>query len=235
MAIRKKKNKQKEQQDDDLLVDIGQVSQDTSDFIDRNQTKIFGGLTVLVLLIGGYLAYQNFYVKPNQLAVVEQMSQAQYQFERDSFAVALTNPGAGYPGFLDIIDQYGGTEAGNLANYYAGVSYLNLGQFDAAISYLNDFSANGRVMPIMKNGALGDAYAEKQDLGQALSYYQKAANGGENEALTPYYLKKAGMLSEKQGNTAEALKMYEKIKSDYPLSADATDIDKYIVRVKSKG
>lgn len=233
MAIRKKKNKQK-QQDDELLVDIGKVSHDASDFIDRNQTKIFGGLTVLVLLIGGYLAYQNFYVKPQQEAVVEQMSQAQYQFERDSFAIALTNPGAGFPGFLDIIDQYGGTEAGNLANYYAGVSYLNLGQFDAAISYLEDFSAGGRVMPIMKNGALGDAYAEKQNFDKALSYYQKAANINTNEALTPYYLKKAAMLSEKQGKNGEALKMYEKIKSEYPLSADATDIDKYIIRAKAK-
>jgi TolA-binding protein len=232
MAIRKKKKKQQEQQDDELLVDIGQVGQDTSDFIDRNQTQIFGGLTLLVLLIGGYLAYQNFYVKPQQTAVIDKMSQAQFQFERDSFAAALTNPGAGFPGLLEIIEDYGGTEAGNLANYYAGVSYLNLGQFDGAITYLNDFSANGRVMPIMKNGALGDAYAEKGDLAQALSYYQKAANAEDNEALTPYYLKKAAMLSEKQGDKAAALKMYEQIKSKYPLSADASDIDKYISRTK---
>ena len=233
MAIRKKK--EQKEQDDDLLVDIGQVSHDASDFIDRNQTKIFGGLTVLVLLIGGYLAYQNFYVKPQQQTVVEQMAQAQYQFERDSFAVALSNPGAGNPGFLEIIKEFGGTDAGNLANYYAGVSYLNLGEFDAAISYLNDFSASGRVMPTMKNGALGDAYAEKNDFEKALSYYQKAANAADNEALTPYYLKKAAMLQEKQGNMADALKNYEKIKSQYPLSADATDIDKYIIRAKSKG
>lgn len=232
MAIRKKKKKQSEKQDDELLVDIGQVGQDTSDFIDQNQTKIFGGLTVLVLLIGGYLAYQNFVVKPQQTAVIEKMSQAQFQFERDSFAAALTSPGAGFPGLLEIIDEYGGTEAGNLANYMAGVSYLNLGQFDGAITYLNDFSANGQVMPIMKNGALGDAYAEKGDLGQALNYYQKAANAEDNEALTPYYLKKAGMLSEKQGDKAAALKMYEQIKSKYPLSADASDIDKYISRTK---
>lgn len=235
MAIRKKKKKKQQEQDEDLLVDIGQVSHDASDFIDRNQTQIFGGLTLLVLLIGGYLAYQNFYVQPQQDAVVEQMAQAQFQFERDSFAVALTNPGAGFPGFLDIIDQYGGTDAGNLANYYAGVSYLNLGQFDAAVTYLNDFSASGKVMPTMKNGALGDAYAEKGDLGQALSYYQKAANAADNDALTPYYLKKAGLLQEKQGNKADALKNYETIKSKYPLSADASDIDKYIIRAKAQG
>ena len=233
MAIRKKKKQVK--QDDDLLVDIGQVSHDASDFIDRNQTKIFGGLTVLVLLIGGYLLYQNLHVKPQQKAVVEAMAQAQYQFERDSFAIALTNPGPGFSGFLDIIDEYGGTEAGNLANYYAGVSYLNLGQFDAAISYLNDFDADGRVMPIMKNGALGDAHAEKGEMDKALSYYQKAVSAGNNEALTPFYLKKVAMLQEKQGNNAEALKNYEKIKTEYPLSADAGDIDKYIIRAKSKG
>jgi len=233
MAIRrKKKQKLKEGDQEEMLVDLVEARENASDFIDRNQTSIFGVLTLLVVLVGGYLAYKNFYVKPKQQGVVEQMTQAQYQFERDSFALALTNPGAGFPGFLDIIDEYGGTEGGNLANYYAGISYLNLGQFDAAITYLNDFSANGKTMPIMKNGAIGDAYAEKGELDQALSYYKKAAGMNKNDALTPYYLKKAGMLSEKQGDKASATSYYETIKNDYPTSNDASDIDRYISRIK---
>jgi hypothetical protein len=53
--------------------------------------------------------------------------------------------------------------------------------------------------------------------------------------LTPYYLKKVGMLHERQGNFTRALQAYEEIKEKYPNSPDGRDIDKFIVRVSAKG
>lgn len=229
MATRRKSRKKQEE----VLVDIVEARETAQDFMERNQKTIFGVLTALVVLVGGWFGYNNFYKKPRQTKAVEQMYQAQFQFERDSFALALTNPGGGYPGFLDIIDQYGATPAGNLANYYAGVSYLNLGQFDAAISYLEDFKPDGEVLPIMKYGALGDAWSEKGDFEKALRFYKKAIAEEKNELLTPYYHKKAAMLNEKLGNYAEALKHYQAIKNEFPKSPDGRDIDKYIVRAQA--
>jgi len=157
--------------------------------------------------------------------------QAQTQFERDSFAVALTNPGQDYPGFVDIADTYSGTAAGNLALYYAGISYLNLGQFEAAIDYLKDFSPTGDITPSMRAGALGDAYSETNDMGQAMSYYQKAVSSSSNDLISAYYLKKVGMLHEQQGDKAAAAKAYQTIKDQYFDVPLARDIDKYLVRV----
>jgi TolA-binding protein len=65
----------------------------------------------------------------------------------------------------------------------------------------------------------------------AMSNYKKAINSGENEVLTAYYLKKLGMLYEKNGNLAEAKSSYEQVKADFPNSPYASDIDKYITRV----
>lgn len=221
----------KKKQADETLVDIIEVRDQAQSFVDQYQNYLFGGLTFLVLLVGGYLAYQNFYQKPRQMEATEQMFQAQVQFERDSFALALTNPGGGYSGFLDIIDNYKGTKAANLANYYAGISYLHLGQYAAALDYLNDFKPTGEITPIMKWGAFGDCFSELNDLDKAMKYYEKAASTGDNSILTPYYLKKIGMLHEHNGNLAEARKMYEEIKEKYPDSPDGQDIEKYITRV----
>ncbi len=231
MAKRKKSQKKA----DETLVDIVEVRDQAQGFMDRNQNLVFGGLLALVLIVGGLFAYNNFYKAPRQQEATEQMYQAQIQFERDSFARALTNPGGGYPGFLDLIDSYGGTAAGNLAHYYAGIAYLNLGQYEAAIDYLQDYDPDGTITPIMKYGALGDAYAELNDFDRAMSYYEQAANAGENEMLTPYYLKKVGMLHERQGNFTQALQAYEEIRENYPNSPDGRDIDKFIVRVSAKG
>ncbi|MDX1939544.1 MAG: tetratricopeptide repeat protein [Saprospiraceae bacterium] len=227
--------KRKQAEKDEVLIDVVEVREGAQDFFEKYRNFILGGVGLLVLAVAGLFAYNQFYLKPKQTEAVEQMFQAQVQFERDSFALALTNPGGGYSGFLDIIDNYKGTPAANTANYYAGISYLRIGQYEAAASYLKDFNAKGEVMPIMKNGALGDVYSELNDLDQAMSYYKKAVSAGDNEALTPYYLKKVAMLHEKNGNAAEALESYQTIKNKYPNSPDARDIDKYIARTTPKG
>lgn len=227
------KNRRKQKQSDETLVDLVEVGAQAQGFLDKYQNLIFGALVALVVIIGGVFAYNNFYAKPRQQEAVEQMFQAQFQFERDSFVLALTNPGGGYQGFLDIIDNYGGTKAANVANYYAGVSYLNLGKYEAAIDYLKAFKANGLILPAVKWGAMGDAYAELNDLEKAMSYYKKAANVDNDDALSAYYLVKVGMLYEKQGDKANARKFYQRVKDDYPQAPDAKDIDKLIARVQS--
>ncbi len=227
MAQRKKTKKQEE-----VLIDITEVTGQAEDFFEKYQREILIGVAALVVIVGGWLAYTNFYKAPRQKEAVEQMAQAEWQFQRDSFSLALANPGGGYPGFADIVKKYGGTDAGNAALYYAGVSCLNMGQFDAAISYLKDFSAKGETMPMMKNGALGDAWAEKGDLDKALGFYKKAANANDNEILTPYYLKKVAMLSEKQGKNSDAVSAWKKIKEEYPTAPEARDAEKNLVRLQ---
>ena len=167
---------------------------------------------------------------PREAKAMSAMYKAEQQFERDSFALALENPGGGFDGFLDIIDNYNGTKAANLARYYAGISYLNLGLYDPAIDYLKDFSASGALLPITKLGALGDAYSEKGEFDQAISYYQKAVNATANDLLTPYYLQKLGLLSDKQGNAEDAAKYFNRIKAEFPDSEEGSQIEKYIAR-----
>ena len=229
MARRRNKKKK-----DETLVDLVEARDQAQSFIEKNQTMIFGGLVVFVLIIGGLFAYNYMYKVPREIESQKQMRQAQFQFERDSFALALTNPGGGYSGFLDIIDNYGGTKAANLSNYYAGISYLNLGQYEVAIDYLNDFKASDNILPITKYGAIAAAYGELQDFDKAISFYKKAINAGDNDFLIAYYHKNIGLLYEKQGNFAESKKHFEEIKTKYPNSTESTDIDKYISRVAAK-
>jgi tetratricopeptide (TPR) repeat protein len=226
MARRKKKQVQ-----DETIVDIVEAKETAQDYFERNKVLVLAVVAALVVIIGGYLFYDLLVKTPNEEAAKEAMYRAEEQFARDSFALALENPGAGFDGFLDIIDNYPGTSASNLAKYYSGISYLNLGRYDAAIEFLEDFSPAGEVTPIMKFGALGDAYSETGDLNKALSMYNKASDT-DNNFLTPYYLKKYGLLAEKQGDSASAQKAYNRIKDEYPESVEAQDIEKYIAQVQ---
>ncbi|NND07423.1 MAG: tetratricopeptide repeat protein [Saprospiraceae bacterium] len=229
MARRRKTRRAEEE----TLVDIVEVTEQAGDFFERNQNLLLGILGGLALIVGGYFAYHTFYKLPQEKEAAEQIFQAELQFQRDSFELALLNPGGGYSGFLDIIDNYRGTDVANLALYYAGISYLHLGKFDAAISYLSDFDPAGEITPIMKYGALGDAYSELEEFDEAIKSYRSAANAASNDFLSPYYLKKLGLLYEKQGQYADAADVYQEIKREYAKSQDGFNIDKFIERAQA--
>lgn len=231
MAI---KRTQQQKKDQDTLLDLTQAKQQATNFFEANQTKIIGVVAGIVLVIGGWMAYNTFIAGPKQAKAADALWKAQEKFEQDSFQVALENPGGGYMGFLSIIKEYGGTKAGNLARYYAGVSHLNVGQFDEAIKQLEAYKAHGSMAEAMKHGALGDAYSEKNEMDKALSHYEKAARAKSNDFLAPYYMKKLALLYETQGKTDKALTLFKEIKSTYPNSNEALSIDKYIARAEGK-
>lgn len=219
---------------DDTLLDLTQAKVQATTFFERNQKMIVGIATALIVVVGGFFAYTNLVKGPKEEKAMSQMWRAQMQFEQDSFQMALENPGGGYPGFIQIIKEYGGTKAGNLASFYAGISYLNIGNFDAALSHLNDFNPEGEISPTLKHGALGDVYSELNQMDKAREHYKKAADIKENELLTPYYLKKYALLLELNNETDKALAIYKEIKSKYPNSNEALSIDKYIARAEAK-
>lgn len=231
MATRRKKTKK---QIDETLVDITEVKEKAEGFLEQNRNLIIGAVSALVLIVGGFFFYNNFYMIPRNQEAQEKMFQAEMMFQKDSFNLALNSPGDEGMGFLQIIDKYGSTKAGNLAEYYAGVCYLNTGDLDNAIKHLKAYSPKGHLKPIVTNGALGDAYAQKEDYNNAISYYNRAIKAGDDNFLTPHYLKKVAILNEQQGDLKAALKAYETIKEKYPKSSDGQTIDRYIARVEAK-
>ncbi len=169
----------------DEIIDVVEVKGSqvsAGNFFEQNQKTISYVLMGLAILAALYYGYKHLYMGPREKEAVNAMYKAEEQFAKDSFALALENPGGGFDGFLGIIDNFSGTKAANLAQYYAGISYLNLGKYEDAIQYLDDYSANDDVTAVMKNGALGDANAELGDKAKAMDYYQKAAKA-ENDML----------------------------------------------------
>ena len=75
---------------------------------------------------------------------------------------------------------------------------------------------------------IGDCYAQMEKPSEALSYYVKAAAARDNDFTAPFYLMKAGNVAMYLKQYNEAVKHYEKIKNDYPKSAQAAQIDQHI-------
>ncbi|MEZ4842514.1 MAG: hypothetical protein R2821_13650 [Flavobacteriaceae bacterium] len=55
---------------------------------------------------------------------------------------------------LDIIDNYGSTDAGNSAKYMAGIAYLRLNDYEKAIDALDDYSTDDEIYGSLAKGIL---------------------------------------------------------------------------------
>lgn len=190
----------------------------TEDFFKKKRNKqIFLGIGVAVaLIIAGIFGYQYYMNNQNQTAQ-EEMFQAIFYFEADSLNKALNGDGNNY-GFLEIIDEFGGTKAANLAHFYAGVSYLKQGEHENAIEHLKDFSASDYLLQARAYALIGDAYMELAQYDEAVEYYEKAADYKPNRFFTPEYLGKAAIALEAKGDYKAAAERYKRIVEEFPTS-----------------
>lgn len=204
----------------------------TEQFIEDNQSMLSIIALALMIIVGGYWGLKKLYFLPLEKEAENSIYAAQNYFEKDSFNLALHGDGNNL-GFLDIMDEYGSTKPGELANYYTGICYLNLGDYDQAIEYLSSFSTDDELVSATANGALGDANLELGNKEKAVKYYKEASEV-DNEVIAPTFLIKLGLLYEDMGNKEEAVKAYSKLKHDYKKSSEARQVDKYITRASLK-
>lgn len=196
----------------------------------KNQNLVLGLGTVLALAIAGVFGY-TYYNESQNEAAQNDMFQAIFYFESDSLNLALNGDGNNY-GLLEIIDEYGGTDAANLAHYYAGVSYLKQGAYEDALDHLDEFSSSDLLVQARAYALMGDAYMELEEFDQAASNYEKAADYKPNKFFTPQYLVKAGLAYEELGNYAEAADIYGRIVEEYPESTQYQQALKQQIRMQ---
>lgn len=203
----------------------------TESFLKSNAklVAVIGGAIALAII--GYFVYQYTLANKSREAA-EKMHRAEYYFGVDSLEQALNGDGF-YYGFLDIIDEYGGTQEGNLARYYAGAIYLQQSEYQKAIGQLEDFSSDDWLLQARAYSLIGDANMELNKYEAAASAYDKAANYKPNKSFTPVYLSKAAFAYEQAGNNSAAADRYKQILDEYQASTIYQDARKQYARLEA--
>jgi tetratricopeptide (TPR) repeat protein len=79
---------------------------------------------------------------------------------------------------------------------------------------------------------IGDASAELNKNDDALSYYKKAADvNAKDEYTSSEYLFRAALFAQSSGKTKDAIDLFKKLKSDFPLTEKASDVDRYLAKL----
>ena len=212
---------------------LDEGSSQTQQWVERNQNKILGLVAIISIIVIGVFAYSKLIKEPKESSAFNKMYFAQKKFDEavlinnDSMYNIALNGDDLNMGMLQIIDEFGGTNAANLAHYYSGIMYLKMNDYPNSIKYLSEFSSDDILLSSLATGSIGDAFAELNQFDDAFDYYVKASKSNNNYS-SPMYLFKAGLVAMRLNKFNRAEEYFSIIKQDYPNSTEAKNIDAFI-------
>lgn len=213
--------------EDQNLENVQEALSTSGQWIEKNLNTIEWVLLVVIAVVCGCFAINNYVIKPKAVEAQNEVAKATFYFNAGDYQQALNGDEADCIGFEAIADKYSHYQAGKLAALYAGICCYEQANYEDAAKYLKNFSAKDLTIAPAALCRLGDAYVELGDLAKAVSAFENAAKS-ENEVVAPFALKKAGIVYLEQGDKKAANRAFQLIKDNYKTSTEAQDIDKYI-------
>ena len=200
----------------------------TEAFFEKYKKAVIAAVAAVIVIIVGVILANNYYFEPRANEASTELAKSQELFDQQQYDKALV-------GFKKVAADYSSTDAGNLAQLYIGICQANLGKWQEAVDALESFSGkDDQMISPAAEGALGNAYANLNQLDKAVEHLKKAAKMADNNSLSPTFLIQAGEILESQNKKDEALKLYEEVKEKYFNSMQYQSIDKYIERASAK-
>ncbi len=200
----------------------------TEEFFVKNRKTLIIALVAILVVGLGILGYSKFIYSPAVAQAQDAVYVAELNFQAGEFELALNGDGTNL-GFAQVCDKYG-SKAGKAVYLYAGTCCAQLGEWENALNYLKKYKGKEPILAARALALEGDCYSALGNNTQAVSMYEKAAAKADN-LFAAEYLVKAGQTYVALGQKEKALAAYNKVKEKYPMSLEASLIDKYINEV----
>ncbi len=202
------------------------------DFYERRKPLVYGGavvIVVLLLLIPGYIYYQ----MQRGAEAQEHLSRIVTQYEQGNYDVALDGT-EDRLGLREIADQFGGTDAGNMAAFYAANALYEMGELDEALAYFEQVREASSLVGASALAGRAAIHEDRGEYAQAAELYSRAASIYDTGVSSPQHLLSAARAFEEAGDYEEALRVYEDLRERYPEKRAADGIEVDIARMEAR-
>ncbi|MGK7370658.1 MAG: tetratricopeptide repeat protein [Candidatus Halalkalibacterium sp. M3_1C_030] len=226
-----KKLTQEELEQDPLLQSYAKVQ---SFYFQNKNTIIWAGVAVILLIV---LSFGYYYYSQTQETKAQQlMGMAETYYLNGDYQSALMGSEEQFTvGFEQIINNYSGTDAANLARYYAAVSEYKLGNTEQALNYINSYEFPDGIMGVAPMSFKGVLLTEMGNHEEAARTYVEAAELDMNESTTPYNYLEAANAFRDADNTEQARMYAQKIVDEYPNSAQVAEAERLLGKTEVAG
>jgi tetratricopeptide (TPR) repeat protein len=219
------KKQVKEELEQDVLLETFSKAQS---FYDNNKNTVIGAAIAVIILIGGSVGYY-YYAEAQESEAQELMGQASQAYLQGNYQEALTGSDADFTvGFKQIINNYGMTDAANLARYYAAISSFKIGNNEEALTYIENYEIPEGIMGVGPLSFHAVIHTELGNHTEAAELYVKAAEWDVNDSTTPYNYLEAANAFHDASNTEKAQQYAKKIIEEYDNSNQATEAEQLL-------
>lgn len=209
-----------EEMEQDVLIEY---SSRAIHYYQTNKATVIGGSIAIVVLIGMLIGYFVYSAEQESKAQVMLGIAEQALLEGDLTRALYGNENDFTLGFVQIANNFGRTDAGNLANYYAAVTEYELGNPQDALVFIERFRAPRSIVGVGPVSLHGVILSDLGEYEAAAAKFIEAANWSVNESTTPNNLLQAAQAYIAAGNHAEARRVVQRIINEYPQSQDMTE------------
>lgn len=155
----------------------------------------------------------------------------------NAFAKAYTELQSGQDSLaladMRVAAEYG-YKSGNLAKVYAANMLYEKGEYQAALDYYKSADLSDAIAAPGVLGKAGDCLVALGKPEEALSYFDKAISAADgNPQLVPYFLQKKARIYNNLGKSTEEAKIYNEIRTKYPMSLQGQSAEKYLERANA--
>lgn len=182
---------------------------------------------MLLLAIPGYI----YYHQQQEQEANERLGQILSVYDQGNYQQALDGTG-NRAGLLTIADDYGGTDAGNLAAFYAANSLYQLEEYDRALEYFQQYEKDEDFLGASAYAAQATIQENKGAFERAGELYRQAASQYSNKLTAPRFLLSAGQAYEEAGQYDAAVEAYQRIQDEYPDSDQAGEAERFMARAE---
>ncbi len=201
------------------IVDVQQVYTKTEMFLENNRKGISIVLGALVLIFGGFFAYQYLYKNPKEAEASNAAIRADLWAEMDSLEWAVKGKDE-FEGFEALAEKYGSTKVGQRAHFWCGVYYRDkAADYATALEHFKQADFEDEAIGVEAIGCVGDMYVMTDNLEEGAKWLEKAtqrANRSASRDFTgPIYGLKAAKVYMELGKNDKAISLLQYIVDNF--------------------
>lgn len=229
--MQEKHNKlsKKEIQEDQLVTTYAKFLE----FFGKFRLQIYSVLGGIVVVVVGLFLYTS-YMESNNEKANELIAKVLPVYDSGNFKLALEGKKGNFSGFREIVDEFGGTETGQVSKIYFANCLYHLGKIAEAKDAYEDYTGSNEILQAASKAGVAACVENEKNYEEAAKLYKSASEVYENNPLNGEYLVKAGINLVAAGKTSEAQELFEKVIADYKTSSSLEEANRQLAIINSK-
>ena len=227
MLAKKKKLSKKQIKEDKLVTSYYQAQK----FYEDNQSRIFIVVAVVAVIVVAVFWYNSKVSQQNTTATTE-LARVIPIYDQGSYLEAIDGrPGTNILGLKKIVDEYGGSDQGEVARIYLANALYNTGKIDEALNEYDNYSGSNDLLAASALAGKAACYEAKNEKEKAADLFLKASKIDKLNPQNSDYLLSAAKNYIDSGDMDTAEELLKEIKADFSASQAAREVDKYLAYI----